>query len=1568
MRYSKKTNPYAAHLPEVFEITMSLVDDPGPKPDTELDSEDINALTELLRSAPTEMDEKIVKQRDELYEFDPRFRLQREQVAALSPQLALALDRRPDVAVAFWQSFRKLPQWATEHAESINWKFIYRVLSRCLIVDANLQGYISTATLTNDTPVTSISDRSLNHIATEYYSIETRHASSSNTLRINSYEAWVGAAVPEENTPEFKAGVASTIPGILDNSIDYRAHMRLPPIPAPQTKGLLAEHENLFVKRHTPHYAQRRVFSLLLEAVAEARPGDYIYLRNSMEERIFGDDRYRPSPPITSALVNTIASMNASGKLNDVIPVHPDIAPAYKNLTGFEILRELVHPQSASKNTPVYKKLPTLVVDRPNISIFGKTDGIEMQDQAPLVPMPIVWVGTGGLLASVDVYRPMFIGPSASLKILDGNFAAPFHLSEKSTLTLVDCAVESIFPEGANQDMDLEDEETFLHLPPNSTDYHLHFQHVEVIARLKLPQIISLYQKLQALPVQDVKLAFEAEKRRQQKEMSGSGDDSDDTTDHLVPPLPSDPVIHTNPDYAKHMQFLRTITTLLGNEIFDDQLTPAERELSDSIVPNGFGNAIRLQLVQWLYVMQDDPKFVSMTLASLRFIPDQLVFNEAKQMGIIPMLHPILRRHIDDDVVPATVFAVITKLARAASIPTLIPLLRSPEMWQCIHTIMGKIQGWVGKDSTSFLSELESASSASSSDANILRLVSDIKKIKLSGSSQLTKSVESADFTDLKSSATVSESDRSKIYKSPNSINALTNALSALTFAPELAVFIYEECLDFLFWCIDEFIDMPAIMENITAIFDGTCRILESNPKYGSEVTIKLVKRGCLRPSLVALKGAPLSSMIETVSSLMVSVTSIAPEEVLAYLKETRVEKVKWRDIAALGGEYRPLKEPQCLFECKEEDEDGLRLILRAVALRGEENAKQPMLLDRFHYLIPLLNLDDDYWTRTRIAFEDELLTTRLKETQNISFIAVLAHLISLSSKTEHLVYLANSGFLQFIEGCTARGLTDAEIQMAAIVNLAKCDVVLREKAILLKSCALHIQGNHTAEYLVDWANTVVDKCKPILEGEVVDQNAHPEQDGTEAANADEEANEEEDGEVEEEDQSFAELRAGAKLIPAPGVVATDRYSISSNGLTVRYDGAEWTSFILELPEDEWLTSGKWCYEVVFNSAGPMQIGWASPNFAHRSDQLLGVGDDKYSCAIDLERLALWHVPEGQEGVRDFFALNDAFEQWQRGSALVCCADLDNLEFMWAMDGQIRGQLKMDSLPEGGLRPAFTFGWGESISLNLGAANPIVEWKALNRGFTPLCEPRVPFTRDQSKERALELGDRRLAGPGYIANDAMNNFGGNFGGGNGAFGNGPFGNGPFGNGAFGNGGDALGGLAAGLNGLNGMNLANLDNLRLGANGGNGFGVLGPPRPGPNVGPFAAFAGPNGIVVQPGVAPLAPGAAPAGFGLPQGAPGDGNNPANINADDLLARLGGLGNNGFGNNGFGNNNRFNRGRHQVMDEEDEEFDPALLNDIEVEDDRENVHEADFDDDMMNDDMEEDEEEDGDYDEYY
>ena len=55
------------------------------------------------------------------------------------------------------------------------------------------------------------------------------------------------------------------------------------------------------------------------------------------------------------------------------------------------------------------------------------------------------------------------------------------------------------------------------------------------------------------------------------------------------------------------------------------------------------------------------------------------------------------------------------------------------------------------------------------------------------------------------------------------------------------------------------------------------------------------------------------------------------------------------------------------------------------------------------------------------------------------------------------------------------------------------------------------------------------------------------------------------------------------------------------------------------------LTRGKWYYEVLLNTNGVSQIGWADGAFKGNASKGEGVGDDIHSWAYDGNRKLVWH-------------------------------------------------------------------------------------------------------------------------------------------------------------------------------------------------------------------------------------------------------------------------------------------------------------------------------------------------------
>ncbi|XP_042506363.1 E3 ubiquitin-protein ligase RKP-like isoform X1 [Macadamia integrifolia] len=136
---------------------------------------------------------------------------------------------------------------------------------------------------------------------------------------------------------------------------------------------------------------------------------------------------------------------------------------------------------------------------------------------------------------------------------------------------------------------------------------------------------------------------------------------------------------------------------------------------------------------------------------------------------------------------------------------------------------------------------------------------------------------------------------------------------------------------------------------------------------------------------------------------------------------------------------------------------------------------------------------------------------------------------------------------------------------------------------------------------------------------------------------------------------------------------------------------------------------GKWMYEVILETSGIQQLGWATlscPFTEHK-----GVGDAEDSYAFDGRRVSKWNKEAERYG-----------QSWVVGDVIGCCIDLDRNEISFYRNGLSLG-VAFDNVrkmaPGLGYYPAISLSQGERCNLNFGAHPfnyPI-------QGFYPLQSP-----------------------------------------------------------------------------------------------------------------------------------------------------------------------------------------------------------------------------------------------------
>lgn len=131
------------------------------------------------------------------------------------------------------------------------------------------------------------------------------------------------------------------------------------------------------------------------------------------------------------------------------------------------------------------------------------------------------------------------------------------------------------------------------------------------------------------------------------------------------------------------------------------------------------------------------------------------------------------------------------------------------------------------------------------------------------------------------------------------------------------------------------------------------------------------------------------------------------------------------------------------------------------------------------------------------------------------------------------------------------------------------------------------------------------------------------------------------------------------------------------------------------------LTSGKWYYEAILETAGCLQIGWADGSFAGHchADRGDGCGDGPSSWAFDGWRRYRWHSTATEWGCR-----------WREGDVVGCLVDMDEsiISFTLNGEGESIGMGRAFSgegfRPVGGVYACVSFNRREKLRLILGGS------------------------------------------------------------------------------------------------------------------------------------------------------------------------------------------------------------------------------------------------------------------------
>ncbi|KAF8404516.1 hypothetical protein HHK36_009401 [Tetracentron sinense] len=136
---------------------------------------------------------------------------------------------------------------------------------------------------------------------------------------------------------------------------------------------------------------------------------------------------------------------------------------------------------------------------------------------------------------------------------------------------------------------------------------------------------------------------------------------------------------------------------------------------------------------------------------------------------------------------------------------------------------------------------------------------------------------------------------------------------------------------------------------------------------------------------------------------------------------------------------------------------------------------------------------------------------------------------------------------------------------------------------------------------------------------------------------------------------------------------------------------------------------GKWMYEVILETSGIQQLGWATLSCLFIDQK--GVGDAEDSYAFDGRRVCKWNKEAKTYG-----------QSWVVGDVIGCCIDLDQDEILFYRNGvslgvAFDGVCKMG--PGLGYYPAISLSQGERCELNFGAR----PFRYQIEGFLPLQAP-----------------------------------------------------------------------------------------------------------------------------------------------------------------------------------------------------------------------------------------------------
>uniref|UniRef100_A0A1D1Z8J2 RING-type E3 ubiquitin transferase n=1 Tax=Anthurium amnicola TaxID=1678845 RepID=A0A1D1Z8J2_9ARAE len=178
----------------------------------------------------------------------------------------------------------------------------------------------------------------------------------------------------------------------------------------------------------------------------------------------------------------------------------------------------------------------------------------------------------------------------------------------------------------------------------------------------------------------------------------------------------------------------------------------------------------------------------------------------------------------------------------------------------------------------------------------------------------------------------------------------------------------------------------------------------------------------------------------------------------------------------------------------------------------------------------------------------------------------------------------------------------------------------------------------------------------------------------------------------------------------APNVVALDEMSICGELRTHRRPlQVESFAMFSSARANTCVSKGKWMYEVVLETSGILQLGWAT--LACPFTDRKGVGDSDDSYAFDGRRVKKWNKEAKAYG-----------QPWVVGDVIGCCIDLEGAKISFSRNGVPLG-VAFEGIRRSGTElnyyPAVSLLEGERCNLNFGS-HP---FKYPGDGFFPIQSP-----------------------------------------------------------------------------------------------------------------------------------------------------------------------------------------------------------------------------------------------------